>query len=197
MEGMSYMWFGMIFFGVVLAAFTGTLSEINTAIFESCERGVYFVIGLAGIMAVWSGLMNIAKGAGLIDWVGVKSKPVIQWVFPKLKDETAISYILMSFAANVFGVGNSATVFGLKAMESLEKINRSSIYASNEMCMFMAINMSAIQLVPVTVIKIRAEAGAVTPGDIILPSLVVSLITMVVSVAVCKYCEWNGRKRWN
>lgn len=194
---MAYIWFGMICFGVILAVFTGTLPQINTAIFESCERGVYFVIGLAGIMAVWSGLMNIASGAGLIDWIGEKSKPVMRWVFPKLKDETAISYILMSFAANVFGVGNSATVFGLKAMESLEKINKSSIYASNEMCMFMAINMSAIQLVPVAVIKIRAEAGAVMPGDIIVPALVVSLITMLVSVAVCKYCEWSGREKWS
>lgn len=193
---MAYMWFGMICFGVILAMVKGTLPQINTAIFESCERGVYFVIGLAGIMAVWSGLMNIAKGAGLIDWIGEKSKPVMQWVFPNLKNEAAISFILMSFAANVFGVGNSATVFGLKAMEELEKINRSSIYASNEMCMFMAINMSAIQLVPVTVIKIRAEAGAATPGDIILPSLVVSLITMLVAVAVCKYCEWSGLKKW-
>ncbi len=186
---MAYVWSAMIIFGIIFGFSTGTMPEVNAAIFKSCERGVYFVIGLAGIMAVWSGLMNIAKGAGLVDLMGAKSKPLIRWVFPKLRDEEAISFIIMSMAANLFGVGNSATVFGLKAMERLEKINNGSKFASNEMCMFLAINMSAIQLVPITVLEIRSEVGAANPADVIFPALIVSVITTIVAIAVCKFYE--------
>lgn len=192
---MAHVWAVMILAGFLFAALTGSMSDVNTTIFESCERGVYFIIGLAGIMAVWSGIMNIAKGAGLIDVIGEKSKPVLRFIFPGLKDDEAISFVVMSFVANLFGVGNSATVFGLKAMERLESINQGSKYASNEMCMFLAVNMSAIQLVPITVMKIRSEAGSVNPGDIIAPGLIVSLITTIVAIAVCKYCERS--RRWN
>lgn len=97
----------------------------------------------------------------------------------------------MSFTANIFGAGNSATVFSLKAMERMDAQNKHSTLASNTMCMFTAVSMSMIQLVPVTILKIRTDLGSPNPGVIIIPSILAGLISMAVSIAVCKFYEWK------
>lgn len=186
---MNYIWAGMLALGIIFAIINGRLNEFSDGLMVSCTNGVYFVIGLAGIMAVWSGIMNIAKEAGLIDLVAEKSKPLISFLFPKGLKKDTVAMILMSFTANLFGAGNSATVFSLKAMEMLDAENHRKTYASNEMCMFIAVNMSMIQLVPITVIKIRTEAGSVSAGSIIIPSIIAGLISMAASILVCKLYE--------
>ena len=155
----------------------------------SCTEGVYFVIGLAGIMAVWSGIMNIAKETGLIDLVAKKSMPLIKFLFPKEHNKETIAMMLMSFTANLFGAGNSATVFSIRSMIMLDNENNHSETASNAMCMFIAVNMSMIQLVPITVIKIRSEAGSINSGSIIIPAILAGLASMLASIIVCKYYE--------
>ncbi|HHU18267.1 MAG: nucleoside recognition domain-containing protein [Anaerovoracaceae bacterium] len=186
---MNYIWAGMLVLGIVFAVINGRLNEFSDGLMVSCTNGVYFVIGLAGIMAVWSGIMNIAKETGLIDLVAEKSKPLINFLFPKGLKKDTIAMILMSFTANLFGAGNSATVFSLKAMEMLDEENHRKTSASNEMCMFIAVNMSMIQLVPITVIKIRSEAGSVSAGNIIIPSIIAGLISMAASIFICKLYE--------
>ena len=138
---------------------------------QSCEDAVYFVIGLIGIMGLWSGFMNIARGSGLIHALAEKSRSFMRYLFPKEKNEETIMMMLMGFAANIFGAGNSATVFSLQAMKMLDEENGRREEASDEMCMFAAVNMSMLQLVPITVIQIRANAGSASPEDIILPSV--------------------------
>ena len=115
----------------------------------------------------------------------------MRFLFPGEKNDQTISMMIMSFMANIFGAGNSATVFSLKAMELLDEENRYSPEASNAMCMFVALTMSMIQLVPVTVIKIRSDLGSASPEDIILPSIAAGLVSMAVSILVCKICERN------
>lgn len=97
--------------------------------------------------------------------------------------------MIMSFMANIFGAGNSATIFSLKAMELLDEENLNSPYASNAMCMFVSLTMSMIQLIPITVIKIRSDLGSASPEDIILPSIAAGLISMIVSAAACRLFE--------
>jgi Uncharacterized membrane protein, required for spore maturation in B.subtilis. len=186
---MNYIWSGMLLFGIAFAAVTGNLDKFTDGLLNSCTEGVYFVIGLAGIMAVWSGLMNIAKETGLIDLIARNTKPVIRFLFPRGLSKDTIAMILMSFTANLFGAGNSATVFSIKAMTMMDEENRRSTIASNEMCMFLAVNMSMIQLVPITVIKIRSEAGSLDPGSIIVPSIIAGLLSMIASILICKFFE--------
>lgn len=186
---MNYIWPGMLIFGIIFAIINGKLTEFSDGLMKSCTDGVYFVIGLAGIMAVWSGLMNIAKETGLIDLVARKTKAFIRFLFPKGLKKDTIAMILMSFTANLFGAGNSATVFSIRAMTMLDDENRRSEVASNEMCMFIAVNMSMIQLVPITVMKIRNEAGSVDSGSIIIPSIIAGFFSMIASILVCKLFE--------
>lgn len=179
--------------GIVFAAFTGQLAAFTDGLMNSCTKAVTFVIGLAGIMAVWSGLMNIAKNTGLMDSCSKIAWPAMRYLFPKEKDKETLATMLMSFMANIFGAGNSATVFSIKAMVRLDKENGHSKVASDAMCMFLAVSMSMVQLVPITIIKIRSDAGSVDPGDIIIPSIIAGLFSMVVSIIVCKAFEGRNR----
>lgn len=189
---MNYIWGTMLILGIVFAVFNGKASEFTDGLMSSCTEAVEFIIALAGIMAVWSGLMKIAEESGLIQKVASAVKPLMGFLFPKVKNQQTTAMMIMSFIANIFGAGNSATVFSLKAMELLDRENDHSSIASDSMCMFVSLTMSMIQLVPITVIKIRSDLGSAAPEDIILPSIIAGLISMIISVWVCKFYE---RKR--
>lgn len=186
---MNYIWSGMILFSLIFSIFNGTLGEFTNHLMSSCTQAVEFVIGLIGIMAVWSGLMNIAENSGLITWISHKMRPLMRLLFPDETNEQTLAIMLMSFITNIFGAGNSATVFSLKAMERLDAENNHSIYASNTMCMFVTTSMSMVQIVPVTIIKIRNDLHSSNSGDIIIPSIVAGVISMIIPIFVCKYYE--------
>ncbi len=188
---MNYIWAGMICLGIGFACLHGTLGSFTDGLMSSCTEAVEFVISLVGIMAVWSGLMNIAEKSGLIEKFSHRIQPLMGFLFPQEKDEQTIAVMLMSFVANVFGAGNSATVFSLKAMERLDAENGHSPCASDAMCMFIAVTMSMVQLVPVTVIKIRNDLGSADSGEIIIPSIIAGLASMAASILVCKIFERN------
>ncbi len=186
---MNYIWAVMMIAGVIFSMINGRLPEFSEGILSGCSDAIYFVIGIAGIMAVWSGLMNIAKTSGLIDIIASITSPLMKFLFPQgVRSETA-SMMLMSFTANLFGAGNSATVFSIKAMEMLDEENNFQSSASNSMCMFMGVSMSMIQLVPITVIKIRSDAGSTDPTGIIVPSIIAGAISLIASVILCKFYE--------
>ena len=186
---MNYIWGFMILLGITFSIINGKASEFTEGLMISCTEAVEFIIALAGIMAVWSGLMKIAEESGLISKLSNLSKPIMKYLFPEAKNSQITSMIIMSFMANIFGAGNSATVFSLKAMELMDEENNKSPIASNTMCMFIALSMSMIQLIPITIIKIRTDLGSSSPENIILPSILAGLISMIVSVWVCKLAE--------
>ena len=186
---MNYIWGFMLLTGIFVSLATGKAAAFTDSFLASCTDAVEFTLALAGVMAVWSGLMKIAEESGLIDKAAKGLRPLLSFLFPKEKDSQTIAMMIMSFMANIFGAGNSATVFSLKAMERLDTENHQSPYASNAMCMFIALTMSMIQLVPITVIKVRSDLGSDAPDDIILPSIAAGLISMAVSVWICKLCE--------
>ena len=190
---MNYIWGGMLVIGIVFALANGSYADFTDGLMGSCTEAVEFILSLAGIMAVWSGLMKIAEQSGLIEKISHMLKPLMTYLFPKEKNEHIISMMIMSFMANVFGAGNSATVFSLKAMEMMDEENGHSETASNTMCMFIALSMSMIQLVPVTVIKVRSDLGSASPESIIIPSILAGLVSMIVSVWVCRFYERKSR----
>ena len=142
-------------------------------------------------------MMNYIWGAMLVAGVcfSVANGKTSEFTDSLMSGCTDAVHFIISLAgmANIFGAGNSATVFSLKAMELLDEENPTPLYASNEMCMFMSLSMSMIQLVPITVIKVRSDLGSAHPEDIILPSIIAGLISMAVSVITCKLCERRHR----
>lgn len=186
---MNYIWPGMILTGIIFSCINGNIPRFCDDLMQSCTEAVQFIISIAGVMAMWTGLMNIADKSGLITLIAEKSKPIMKFIFPKEKDQKTLAMMLMSFIANIFGAGNSATVFSLKSMEMLDAENNHSTYASNTMCMFIAVSTTMIQLVPVTVIKVRSDLGSQDPGSIIIPSIAAGLISMLITIFIAKLFE--------
>ncbi len=187
---MNKVWFFMIIFGIMAALYTGNIDIVNEVILQDTQEAVVFAIGLTGIMSIWLGLMNVAKKSGLINSLSALMRPVTRLLFPSVpENHPAVSAMMMNMVANMFGAGNSATALGLKAMEELQSLNKGRDTASNAMCMFLVINMSSIQLIPLNVLKLRADAGSMVPAEIIAPALLATTVSTVVGVAVCKLLE--------
>ncbi len=163
------------------------LKRITNAAFDAAKLAVTIAIGLIGIMALWLGIMKVAEEAGLVHVLAKIVRPVTRRLFPDIPhDHPAIASMMMNIAANMLGLGNAATPFGLKAMEELNSINPRAGVASNSMVTFLALNTSCVTLVPATAIAIRAASGSGDPAAIIGTTFLASLTATVSAVALAK-----------
>lgn len=164
----GYLWAGMICLSILTAALTGKIDVIAPSIFDSAEQGVAVAFGLISIMTFWLGIMKLIEASGLIEILKRLLRPLAYFLFPALpRDHPAMNALLMNMSANVLGLGNAATPFGIKAMEELQRLNPLRDTASDEMCTFLALNTSSLTLLPTTVIALRAAAGSLNPGEIV------------------------------
>lgn len=192
---MGKIWFYMIVIGIVGSVCFQNLGELNTVILNESSKAIEFAIGLAGIMAFWMGIMNIAKDSGLIEKIGDKLSPIMKKLFPSVpKGHKAMSYIVMNMALNMLGAGNGATAFGLKAMAELQTLNKHKDTASNDMVMFLVINISSVQIIPFTMLKIRADAGAQFPNEIIVTTLFATIVSTFIGIVTCKLFQGRGKR---
>jgi len=180
----------MILIGIVIAAATGNMHAITDEAIVSGKSAVALAITMLGIVAMWTGLMKIAEESGLVDALAKKLDPVLNFLFPDLKrNRTAKGYIATNLIANFLGLGWAATPAGLKAMSELQKINPKKDTASRAMCMFLVINMSSLQIISVNLLAYRAEYNSANPAEIIMPSLVASVVTIIIAVLIAKSFE--------
>ena len=180
-------WFYMISTGIIGSIIFNNLEELNKVIINEASRGVEFAISLAGIMAFWMGIMNIAKESGLIEKIGEKLNPIMSKLFKGIpKGHKAMSYIVMNMSLNMLGAGNGATAFGLKAMDELQTLNNKKDTATDDMIMFLVINISSVQIIPFTMLKVRMDMGAQNPGEIIITTLLATIVSTVVAITTCK-----------
>lgn len=186
---MNYLWAFILIFSILYAFISGNIINLETALTESSTKAVEFVFSFCGIMAMWSGLMEIAETSGLINKISKVLLPFTKLLFPKQRDPEILSAIIMSFMSNIFGAGNSSTVFALKTMEKLDVQNGKSPFASNDMCTFAIVNMAFAPIFPIMTIEVRNAAGSMDPYSTVFPSLITSIITIIASVIVCKYYE--------
>lgn len=183
---LNFIWAGMIIIGFVFAIFTGNINNTVNAFISSASEGINLVISMAGIMCFWCGLMEIANSIGLIDKLTKVIKPLSRILFPKIKDDKVIGSIFMNISANFLGLGNAATPLGIKAMQEMQKLNYEKTVATNEMCMFVVLNTASIQLIPTSIIAIRAAAGAINPTDIIVQIWISSMSAAIIAVVLCR-----------
>lgn len=185
----------MIVIGIGGSIYFQNLDGLNTVLLNESSRAIEFAISIAGVMAFWMGIMNIAKDSGLVDKIGDKLSPIMKKLFPSIpKGHKAMSYIVMNMALNMLGAGNGATAFGLKAMNELQTLNRKKDTASNDMIMFLVINISSVQIIPFTMLKIRADAGASFPNEIIISTLFATIISTTIGIITCKLFQRRGNK---
>lgn len=221
---MNYIWAAMILIGIIYGTLTGNVGAVSEAVLSSSKEAVSLCITMLGVVALWSGLMEVAKDSGLINSVSKGMRPLIRFLFPDIpKGHPAADHIIMNCAANFLGLGWAATPAGLRAMEALEELeeerrkedqagkwNREILKrgaserthalrpmprgtASNEMCTFLILNISSLQLIPVNIIAYRAQYGSVNPTAVIAPGIVATAVSTGVAVVFCKVM---GRRRF-
>lgn len=187
---MQVVWLGLIFFGVITAMLTGKMADVTKATIDAAKTSVELCIGLIGIMALWLGFMRLAEKAGLVQALSRLMKPVLRRLFPDVPaDHPAMGSMLSNLAANMLGLGNSATALGLKAMQDLKSLSKQAETATNAMATFLAMNSASITLIPATVIAMRASAGSQNPTGIIGPTLLATIVSMAASVITVKLLE--------
>ena len=170
---MNAIWLALIVASVVAAAFNGKMPEVSTASVESAKAAVTLAIGLIGIMAFWLGMMRIVQEGGLLHSLARALRPVMTRLFPDVPpDHPAMSAMIMNIAANMLGLGNAATPFGIKAMIELNRLNPTPGVATDAMALFLAINTSNVALAPLGVIALRASVGSHNAAGIWLPTLI-------------------------
>jgi spore maturation protein A len=162
----------------------------NDGILKIADTAVQLAIGLIGIMALWLGIMKIAEAAGLVLLLARIVRPIMVRVFPDVPpDHPAMGAMVMNMAANFLGLSNAATPLGLKAMEELNKLNPVAGTATNAMCMFLTINTTALTLVPATVIAIRLTLGSTNPTDIIMPTFLATLVSLILGIFFTRFIQ--------
>ncbi len=199
---LNYIWLALIVIGILVAvvsdiqhpydAATNTkypsLTKVtNDGIVGSAKTAVTIAIGLIGIMALWLGIMKIAEQSGLTAALARFLKPVMTRLFPDVPpDHPAMGAMIMNISANMLGLANAATPFGLKAMEELNKLNKKMGTATDAMCTFLVINTSNVQLISATVIGLRAAAGSANATEIIGPAIIATTVNTIIGVATVK-----------
>uniref|UniRef100_UPI0040565B9F nucleoside recognition protein n=1 Tax=Acetatifactor sp. TaxID=1872090 RepID=UPI0040565B9F len=210
---LNYIWAIMILLGIIYAACTGKIADVTNAALDSAGEAISLCITMAGVMALWMGLMEIAQKAGMIQKMTKGIRPFLKFMFPRIpKEHPALGYIATNIIANIMGLGWACTPAGLKAMEALAQLEqeRGNIeyledkerkgdvpmsgnrVASNEMCIFLILNISSLQLIPVNMIAYRSQYGSADPACIVAPAIVATLISTLAAIVYCKVKDRSG-----
>ncbi|MGH9884319.1 MAG: nucleoside recognition domain-containing protein, partial [bacterium] len=176
---------------VLVAAFSGTMAETNQAALDAAKNAVVVIaFGLIGPMALWLGFMRVLREAGFMRSISRALAPLMVRLFPEVPAEhPAMGAMILNLSANVLGLGNAATPFGLKAMRELETLNPRPGVATNTMALFLAINTSGVAVLPLGVIAIRASLGSTNAAGIVVPSVLATLVSTALAVAIAKGLE--------
>lgn len=186
----NIIWFAIILLAILAAAWRGTTGELSAALFDSAKSAVKLAIGLIGAMAFWLGIMKVIEDAGALRSIAKAVKPVMSKLFPEIpSDHPAIGAMVMNISANMLGMGNAATPFGINAMKELDTLNAEKGRATNAMALFLAINTSSVTLLPLGVITIRAAAGASSPAAILFPTLISTIVSTAVAITMAKLLQ--------
>lgn len=193
---LNFIWLGMMCLAVLVGLIQGHLNDVVLAITSSAKVAFELALGLSGIMALWLGIMNIATESGLMNHLAKALRPIMIRLFPDVPvDHPAMGAMVLNFSANMLGLNNAATPFGLAAMKELQSLNTQVNEASNAMCMFLAINTSSVQLIPATAIAFLAANGCSDPTSIITSSLIATSISTIVAIITVKRFEKLPRFR--
>jgi len=197
---LNYLWSGMMLVGILWAAFHGNMGSVTDSMLASAKEAVNLAITMLGVMSFWCGVLKIGEKAGLIRAVTEKMKPVIRFLFPNLPlDHPAIEHISTNMIANILGLGSAATPAGLRAMKELLNLekergnSRRLQSASDEMCTFLVINISSLQLIPMNMIAYRSQYGSAEPTAIVGPAIAATAVSTLAGILFAKIMSRNRR----
>lgn len=185
---LNYLWGFMILAGILWGAANNSLDAVTQGLLDSAGEAVKLCITMAGVMSFWCGILEVGNRSGLIEWLADKMEPILTFLFPDLgKDHPARLPISVNMAANMLGLGMAATPAGLEAIKLMQEGKQSK--ATNAMCTFLIINISSLQLVPVTMIAYRSQYGSSDPTAVLGPALIATGCSTLAAVIFCKLMD--------
>ena len=191
---MRRIWYVIMLSSLIALCIINPENSIN-AMMDAGEKAVMLSIKLIGVYAIWLGILGIVDQTKLSDKISSLLSPIIDFLFGKNLDQQTKNYISMNLSTNILGMGNACTPLGIKAMNGLDKLNNHSATASTAMIMLMVINATSIQLLPTTIIGLRASYGSTTSSDIIIPSIIATTLTTVLGILLVKLCSKIKNKK--
>lgn len=190
---LNWLWAMMIVVGVVYGACTGQMEAVSNGILEGGRDAVSLCVTMLGVVGMWCGVMEIAQKSGIVEGLTKAIEPAVRFLFPGIpKGHRALDEVSLNIVANVLGLGWAATPAGLRAMKALQELNErgragsDSGIASNEMCTFLILNISSLQLIPVNMIAYRAQYASESPAAIVGPGILATAVSTGVAVIFCK-----------
>lgn len=214
---LNYLWGFMILLGLGVGIVTGQVEAVSNASIDSAGEAVNMAVTMLGIMSMWTGLIEVARQAGLMDRMTRALRPVLKFLFPRIPRHHPVQeYLTANILANILGLGWAATPMGLKAMAELAPLERERIAqeiyrkegrqidpdqvrltkASDEMCTFLVLNISSLQVIPVSIIAYRAQYGAVNPAAVVVPGLIATTVSTVAAIIFCRIRCKKGEKNY-
>ena len=196
----NYIWMFLIGLSVAIAIITGHLNVVSETIFSSSTKAIEFTMGLAGMIAFWSGILKVAEAAGVNETVARFFQPILAKIFPTLKnDQEILGLISLTISANLLGLGNVTTPLGLKAISELQSKNANKDRVSDEICTFMALVFGGLSVIPSTLIAVRSKAGSINPALILGPVFIITsaatIAGLIFNFFLLKFTYWFNRKK--
>lgn len=183
----NIIWASFIILGIIYALITGNISLVNEEIVKSAKLSLDIFLGILPTIVLWLGIMKIVSDSGLLNKISNILYPLLSKLFPDIpKNHESLGYISSNITANILGLGNAATPFGLKAMTSLQELNNNKDTASRSMITFILLNTSALTLLPTTVISLRSMYNSTNPTLIIMPTIIITSITTISAIILDK-----------
>ena len=192
----NYIWSSFILIGILFCIFNGNVEVVNSEILNSTKTAFDMIIQIFPVMALWLGIMNIAKVSGLLDRMTVMIEPFLRKLFPDIPSgHDSLSFIASNMIVNFFGLGNAATPFGLKAMKSLQELNDKKDVASRSMITFLVFNTSGLTLIPTTIISMRMLYGSNNPTEIVLPCILATFFSTAAGLIIDRFLAHRSKRR--
>ena len=183
----NVIWTLFIVLGIIYSIFTGNISSVNETIVTSSKDSLDIFLGILPTIILWVGIMKIASNSGLLNKISNLLYPLLSKLFPEIpRNHESLGYISSNITANILGLGNAATPFGLKAMKSLQELNKDKNVASRSMITFILLNTSGLTLLPTTVISLRSMYNSVNPTFVIMPTIIITLVATISAIILDK-----------
>ena len=180
-------WGCFIIIGILYCFSNNNIEIVNNAILDSTKTSFDMIIKIFPVMALWLGIAKIAEVSGLLKILSSRISGILKYIFPEIpKNHESLSYISSNIIANMFGLGNAATPFGLKAMQSLQELNKKKDTATRSMITFLVLNTSGVTIIPTTIISLRMMYGSINPTSIVLPCIVITFLSTLSGLIIDK-----------
>lgn len=184
---MKYIFGGLIILSVIIGFIRGDAAAVSNGIINSCGDAVALAVTLCGIICLWSGIMRVAQASGLTEIIAKGLSPILSRLFKGInKKGKAMQYIVLNITANLLGLGNASTPFGIAAVKELEKEEKSSEAATDNMILFTVLNTASLQLIPTTAAALRLQHGSSAPMEILPAVWAVSVVNVTLTVIAAK-----------